>query len=90
LVVGAYFVVLALSVVPIIVYLLSTKDLRPSDVGSLMGTITATVSSVAGVLGFVLGYYFKAVESSGSEDRPRKHKKKAAVRVRADAGDIST
>jgi hypothetical protein len=72
IIVVAYVVVLTVSVVPIVVYLIATKGLRPTDVGNLMTTVAATVSSVSGVFGFVLSYYFKAIEGSDTKRATRK------------------
>jgi hypothetical protein len=76
LVVRAYLAVLFLSVVTIAAYLLFTTGLDPAAVRDLTGTMTAIVSGVSGVLGFVLGYYFKAVEAADSPPLQRKRSKK--------------
>ncbi len=76
LVVRTYLVVLVFSVVTIAAYLLFTKGLDPAAVRDLTGTMTAIVSGVTGVLGFVLGYYFKAVETADSSPPRRKRSKK--------------
>jgi uncharacterized membrane protein len=76
LVVRAYLAVLAFSVMTIAAYLLFTTALDPAAVRDLTGTMTAIVSGATGVLGFVLGYYFKAVETTASSPPQRRRTKK--------------
>lgn len=65
LVVIGYLGVLAVNVLPVAVYLLS-HDLRVQDVKDLATTMAVVISGVTGVVGFVLGYYFKAGERSST------------------------
>lgn len=71
LVVIGYLAVLALNIVPVSIYIV-THGLAPGDVKDLATTMAAIVSSVTGVLGFVLGYYFKSAESGVPRPRSRR------------------
>lgn len=65
--VATYMGLLVLSVaVPVLMYLLGPEAVgagRLSAIKELSGPISAAVTSVTGVIGFVLGYYFKSQES---------------------------
>jgi hypothetical protein len=60
--VGGYIVVLIGSLVPVWVFVSQHTPLSMSDLKDLAGVIAAAVSSLTGLLGFVLGYYFKSAE----------------------------
>lgn len=68
-VVAGYLGVLAINVIPVAVYLV-THHLQVQEVKDLATTMAVIVSSVTGVVGFVLGYYFKEGErQSPTADR---------------------
>lgn len=60
--VAGYLVVLIISLAPVVLFVLESDELALSDVKDLGGVMAAAVSSLTGLLGFVLGYYFKAAE----------------------------
>ena len=60
--VAGYLVVLIFSLSPVLLYITRSPHLSLSDVKDLGGVVAAAVSSLTGLLGFVLGYYFKAAE----------------------------
>lgn len=60
--VGGYILVLICSLVPVWVFLSQHSPLSMNDLKDVAGVIAAAVSSLTGLLGFVLGYYFKAAE----------------------------
>ena len=64
--VAGYLVILILSLSPVILFIVRTQHLSLSDVKDLGGVMAAAVSSLTGLLGFVLGYYFKAAEDKKS------------------------
>ena len=61
-VVAAYVVFLLISATPAVIYLAKTGAPSLDDVKELTTALALGVSSLSGVLGFVLGYYFKASE----------------------------
>ena len=65
-VVAAYVVFLAISATPAVIYLARTGAPSLGDVRELTTALAIGVSSLSGVLGFVLGYYFKASEGRES------------------------
>jgi hypothetical protein len=65
--VAGYLVILFLSLSPVILFIARSPDLSLSDVKDLGGVMAAAVSSLTGLLGFVLGYYFKASEAKKSD-----------------------
>ena len=85
LVIG-YLVVLSLSLTPLIVFLIAHHEgLTVADVTTLTAVTTGAVSSLTGLLGFVLGYYFKSSESvpegsSSSEAKPRARSPRTSTR----------
>lgn len=62
IVVAAYVFFLLISAAPPVVFFLRSEDLQLADVRELTTALAIGVSSLSGVLGFVLGYYFKASE----------------------------
>lgn len=62
IVVAAYVFFLAVSVAPAIVYFVRSDSVTLEEVKELSASLAVGVSSLSGVLGFVLGYYFKASE----------------------------
>jgi hypothetical protein len=65
--VGGYLALLLLSLIPVVIYVARAPDMSLSDVKDLGGVMAAALSSLAGLLGFVLGYYFKASEQMSQE-----------------------
>lgn len=61
--VAGYLLVLILSLSPVLLFISRTKNLSLTDVKDLGGVMATAVSSLTGLLGFVLGYYFKAAEN---------------------------
>ena len=64
--VGGYIVVLICSLIPVWVFLSQHSPLSMNDLKDIAGVIAAAVSSLTGLLGFVLGYYFKSAEDERS------------------------
>lgn len=64
-VIAAYLFLLLFNIsIPIILYLISkpSTPLQISDIKDLTLAISAAISSLVGILGFVMGYYFKSKE----------------------------
>ena len=59
-----YLSVLILSLSPVVIYIWTQRPLSLSDVKDLGALLAAAISSLSGLLGFVLGYYFKASETT--------------------------
>ena len=59
---GGYLAVLVMSFIPALLYLLQHPNLTLADIKDLGGVIAVGVSSLSGLLGFVLGYYLKSTE----------------------------
>lgn len=70
IVVGAYVLLLLVNViVPTTIYLVarpSGSEFQISDLQDLTLAISGAISSLVGVLGFVMGYYFKASETENA------------------------
>lgn len=80
LVVGYLFVVV-LSFAPLFTYLvLNGEDLAVSDVTTLSAVTAGAISSLTGLLGFVLGYYFKASETPAAMSVPSRQTRRAPKR----------
>lgn len=75
-VIAGYLLLLLLNIsIPFIVYWLSqpsdpqkTVPLTVSDIKDLTLAISSAMSGLVGVLGFVMGYYFKSAEDNAKKD----------------------
>jgi hypothetical protein len=70
-VVIGYLVLLAIVIAMPVVFLFA-KNPPVDDVQKIIGALSGTLSGLAGILGFVVGYYFKAEESSHQPERSKK------------------
>ena len=72
IVVVAYVVLLLINIgLPILLYYSkpSSQPVTTNDIKDLMLTISSSLSGLVGVLGFIMGYYFKSVEQEKKKEK---------------------
>ena len=75
IVIGAYvFLVIVNVALPVIMYLMNrpTEPFSMTDLKDLSSSITGILAGLVGILGFVVGYYFKSIDDQRAAKRASK------------------